>query len=379
MKFNTPYAPFLEALAGMWMLPKHVFGDGQNVATHPANARPVGTGPFKFESFRSGDRAILVRNDDYYGAKTDVTRMVFPILLDANSRKLALESGAVQYMYGSYLDKSAWAGIEKDPRFAGMRELGHVLTVTAHVNTTKGPLASYDVRKAIYQAINRKAIGDRAYYGYGTPARGPVPAEMSWATTSTVDFNRDLPFDPAAAKALLDKAGFPAASNGIRFTINLNYASDFSSLGLAGGLMQSNLADVGIKLNLVAEESQIWRDRVYKAGNYDIAIIFYTTFEDPSLGVTRAYICNPTKIVYRNASGLCDEALDADFAAAGATTDRGQRQAAFTRAEKRIEGLLHTYPLVIEKQFYFGRKDRWNMEQSHATHPIDWSLVKARN
>ena len=150
------------------------------------------------------------------------------------------------------------------------------------------------------------------------------------------------------------------------------------ALAAAAGVIQSNLGELGIKVNLIAEDSQVWRDRTYKAHNYDISMIFYTTFEDPSLGVTRAYICNKENMVYRNASGLCDEALDADFAAAGATTNRDERRAAFTRAEKRIEGLLHTYPIVVEQQFYFGRKDLWDMEAAHATHPVDWSLVKAR-
>lgn len=376
IKFSKPFAPFMEALCGIWIMPQHAYADGKDVATHPANSHPIGTGPFKFSSFVSGDKAVVVRNEDYWGEKTDVESIVFPILPDANSRALAFESGDVQYVYGSYIDKSAWQRILADSRFSGMRERGHVLTVTSHLNTTRGPLAKYEVRKAIYQAIDRKAIGERAYFGFAAPARGPVPSEMSWAASDEIDFRRDLPYDPAAAAKLLDEAGFPRNGDAPRFSLDLAYPAEFSSLAAAAGVIQSNLAELGIKINLIAEESTVWRDRVYKKHEYDISLIFYTTFEDPSLGVARAYICNKDNMVYRNASGLCSPELDADFAAAGATNNRDERRAAFAKAEKLIEGLLHTYPLVVEQQFYFGRTDLWDMEQAHATHPVNWSLVK---
>lgn len=377
VKFKSPFAPFIEALASVWILPKHVFGDGRDVSTHPANSTPIGTGPFKFQSFRSANRVVAVRYQDYWGPKTDVETMVFPVIPDSNARTLALESGNLHYSDFRYVDKSAYPRLLKDSRFAALPHIGALSVITAHMNTVTGPLAKYEVRKAVYQALDRGAIAQRAYYGYAVPARGAIPAKMSWAVSSDVDYNKDLPHDIATAAALLDGAGYPVGSDGTRFTLTLAYPSAYPAMEATASVMQSNLAQVGIKVNLVGEDFQVWTQRVFKAGDYSLAIIFYSTFEDPNLGIARAYVCNPNKAVYRNASGLCDEQLDALFVKAGATADREQRRAAFSEAEKRIEQLLHTVPLVVEEQYNFGRKDLWDLEQASATYPTNWSLVKA--
>ena len=176
VKLNKPFAPFIEAMAGFPIVPQHVYGDGQYIATHPANLNPVGSGPFNLESYASGDRVVLVRNDDYWGAKSDIERIVYPSLPDANARVLALEAGDVHYVAGSYIDKSAYKRLADDQRFIALPTLGGVSTVTVHVNTRDDrPLAKYEVRKALYQALNREMIAERAYYGFATPARGPIP------------------------------------------------------------------------------------------------------------------------------------------------------------------------------------------------------------
>lgn len=379
VKLNKPFAPFVEAMAGLPIVPRHVYGDGQDIATHPANLNPVGSGPFKLESFASGDRVVLVRNDDYFGAKSDVERMVFPILPDANARILALEAGDVHYVAGSYIDKSAYERLSKDPRFIGLDVLGGVSTVTIHPNTRgDSPLAKYEVRKAVYQALNRQMIAERAYFGYAKPSRGPIPSALSWPVSADVDFNKDLPFDAAAAAAALDAAGYPVGADGKRFTLSLSYIAEYGSQGAAANVIKANLADIGVEVNLVGEEFSVWAQRTYKDHKFDLSMVFYTSYEDPSIGVARIYVCNPDDVMFRNASGLCDPAIDEDFATASRTTDRDARRTAFAAAEKKIEGLLQTYPVVEEPSKHFGRQDIWNLEAAHKVYPPDWSLVTAK-
>jgi peptide/nickel transport system substrate-binding protein len=378
VKLKQPFAPFVEAMAGLPIVPKHVYGDGQPIATHPANLQPVGSGPFKFSIFQSGDHVELVRNDDYWGEKPTVDRLVLPIVPDGNARVLALEAGDIQYADGNYIDTSAYQRLAADSRFQSFPALGGVSTVTVHVNTRNGPLANYEVRKALYQALNRKMIAERAYYGYATPSRGPIPAALTWPVSPDVDFNRDLPFDPAAAKAALDKAGFPAGADGKRFSISLAYIAEFSPQAAAANVIKSNLADIGVDVNLIGEEFNIWAQRTYTDHKFDLSMVFYTSYEDPSIGVARVYVCNPDNVAFRNPTGFCDPELDKDFAAASATTDRDQRRAAFANAEKRILGELNTFPVVDTESLSFARKDLWDLEATHKVYPIDWSLAKAK-
>lgn len=379
VKLNTPFAPFVAAMSNFPIVPKHIYGDGQPVATHPANINPVGSGPFRFESFQSGDRIVVVRNDDYWGEMTDVTRIVFPIIPDQNSRILALESGDIHYLSASYVDRPSYKRLIDDPRLTGFPVLGGVNTLTAHVNSTEGPLANFDVRKALYQALDREMIAERAYFGFGSPSRGAIPVALSWATSPDVDFNEMLPFDPAAAAELLDEAGYPADSNGHRFSIDLAYIAEFGTLTDAAGIMKSNLAEIGVEVNLIGEEFSVWAQRTFTDRDYDLSIVFYTSYEDPSIGVTRVYVCNPEKVYFRNASGICDETLDEYFAEAGRLSDRDKRRAAFAKAENRLAEILHAYPIVDEVSLHFGNTDLWNLEEAHKVNPVDWSLVTAKD
>lgn len=376
--FNTPFAPFIEAIAGVWILPEHIFGDGQDPVTHPANMEPIGTGPFKFESFTPGDRAVVVRNDDYWQENTDVDRMVFVVMPDSNARLLALQAGEIDYLNSSYTNKSSFATLEQEPdKYAFLPVLGGFSTVTAHINSRNEVLADPAVRQALYQAIDRQAIVDKAYYGYADVTRGPIPAQMEWAVSPDVDFSEMMPFDREAAAAALDAAGYPAGADGTRFTVRIAIPSEYANIIEAANVIKSDFEEIGVGVDLVQEEFGVWTERVYKNHDYDISLIFYTTFEDPSLGITRAYVCNPNNINYRNASGVCDEQLDAAFARAGQSGDRAVRAEAFEEAELRIAELMHTWPVVVDEAKNVARGDRFDFSGVFSVHSPDWSKLRS--
>src|SRR5690606_713086 len=79
IKLATPFAPVLEALTNQVMLPTHIY-EGTDVTTNPANLAPVGTGPFKFNEFLPGDRIVVDRYDDYWGAQGAADQIVFKII-----------------------------------------------------------------------------------------------------------------------------------------------------------------------------------------------------------------------------------------------------------------------------------------------------------
>ena len=378
VKLNQPFAPFVEMMAGVRVLPKSVYGDGQDVATHPANMEPVGSGPFRFAAFESGERLILERFDGYWGETTEVDVIVMPMIPDQNARILALEGGDLDFVDGSYIDKSSYDRLLASPNLDSFTVLGGVNTLTAAVNGREGPLADFEVRKAVYEAINRDMLAERAYYGYGDVGRGAVPAAIAWAAAEDINFNDLMPFDPAAAEAALDAAGYPEGADGTRFTIDLTYPSEYGLLASAGGVIKSNLEDIGIKVNLEGSEFNVWADRTYTTHDFDMSIVFYTSYQDPSVGVARVYVCNPDDVAFRNPAGICDEELDAAFVRAGAVADPDARKEAFGEAEERLLQIMHAYPLIEESARHFGRSDRWDFTAAMATQPPNWSLVTAK-
>lgn len=380
VKLNKPFAPFVVTLAGIPIVPKSVYGDGQDLATHPANMEPIGTGPFKLAAFDAGERVVLERFDDYWGAKTELEVLVYPVIPDANARLLAFEGGEIGFLDSSMIDKSNYQRLKDDANISTHNVLGGISTLLLHVNSRQGPMAKPEVRRAIYQAINRDMIAERAYYGFGKAARGAIPADITWAADPAVDFRRELPFDVAAAGAALDAAGYPADAEGKRFSLKLNYISGYSVLGAASNVIRANLSEIGVDLQLLGEEFSVWSKNTYEDFGADLSIVFLTSYQDPSLGVARAYICNPDNVYFRNNSGICDPALDADFTKAGSVTDEALRREAFAAAEKRILASLHTMPLLDDPALHFGRKDLWDFGPTFATMPPNWSLItKAAN
>lgn len=378
VKLNQPFAPFVEMMAGLRILPKSVYGDGQDIATHPANLAPVGSGPFKFAAFESGERIILERFDDFWGQTPEVEVIVMPLIPDQNARILALEGGDLDFVEASYLDKSSYDRLLGSDVLESFTVLGGVNTLTAAVNGREGPLADFAVRKAVYEAINRDMLAERAYYGYGDVGRGAVPAAITWAADESIDFNDLMPYDPAAAAAALDAAGYPVGADGTRFTIDLTYPAEYGLLASAGGVIKSNLEEIGVAVNLEGAEFNVWMDRTYTSHDFDMSIVFYTSYQDPSVGVSRVYVCNPDDVAFRNPAGICSEELDAAFVRAGAVADPEARKAAFGEAERELLEIMHAYPLIEESALHFARSDRWDFTAAMATQPPDWSLVTAK-
>jgi peptide/nickel transport system substrate-binding protein len=348
VNLSAPFAPLLAALAGGWIMPKHVFTTS-DIATDPANMNPIGTGPFKFDAFVSGDKVELSEYEGYWGAKSNVSKMFWKIMPDPNARMLALQSGEIDWLYTSYIDKQQMDRLDQS-KFTKYPQIGAKGTGTAFFNTKKEELSSPAVRRAIYQAIDRDAINEKVLNGGGTVPRGPIPSMFKQLLTGAVDFNSELPFDPTAAAAALDAAGFKADSSGKRFSLRYAFQSIYPQDLALGNLVKANLEAVGINIELQGQDANVWAEKTY-SGDFDISYLNFSSFEDPSLGVSRLYLCNNDKVKFRNASGYCDNEIDQALTQAGQATDPSQRAEYFATAEKRILETMPAMPLLTANAF----------------------------
>ena len=165
--------------------------------------RPVGTGPFRFTRWDRGREIALEANPEYFNAAPKLAHVVFRLFPSSQ--------------WDTVYDEFVRGGLEDAPVPA--RDYARATQNPAHMhvrrglfsvrfygfNTKMGPLADRRVRQAIIHAIDREGIVQQAHFGRYVPARGIVPP-------GTLGFNPDLAgykYDPALAKALLAKAGFP--------------------------------------------------------------------------------------------------------------------------------------------------------------------------
>ncbi|WP_354002959.1 ABC transporter substrate-binding protein [Microbacterium elymi] len=375
--FSETYGPVLETVAQQFMLPKHVY-EGTDYVTNKANMAPIGTGPMKFDSYESGQQVVLVKNPDYWGGKVQVDRTVYPIMTDPNARMAALSTGEVDR---ADVDPSQQKKVADDPNLELQRTGFFPQDVTVMMNGKSTALADPAVRKAVFSAIDRKAVTDVALAGLGEPATGFFPPELDWALNTDIDFDREYPRNVDAINAALDDAGFPKKADGTRFTLNVRYISELSEVAATAEMVKSQLAEVGIKTNLVGTSGSVFTEKVYTDSDFDLAFLRSTVGADPSTGIVRWYACNPDRAAASNPSQICDDRIQKDADAALATTDRAQRGEAFKDLQQRADELMFYAPI----SWYYGsfptvNTTRWDgqLDRQPSTSMLPWTTMSLK-
>ncbi len=205
--YDKPYAPALLSW-GTWILPSHILEPawklGEDLRTTRQNRYPIGSGPYVFKEWKTGEKIVLESYHDYWEGRPFINRVVYRIIPDQSTIFLELKAKnidmagltPIQYRRQTdfpafrkafdryrYLSNSyAYLGFNlRDPRFQDKR-----------------------VRQAFAYAIDRQEIVDGVLLGLGQPAVGPYKPGTWWFKPDVKTYS----FDPARAKALLAEAGW---------------------------------------------------------------------------------------------------------------------------------------------------------------------------
>ncbi|GAA2438415.1 ABC transporter substrate-binding protein [Streptomyces lavendulocolor] len=205
LTLKYPYAPFAERTV-LGIAPEHVAGK-QDVNTGPFTTRPIGTGPYVLTSWSKGEKLSFRANPHYWGGAPKVKKLTMAIIKDDDVRATRLRSGDLD---GAILPPNLAKGFKGDRAkkiFEATTYDYRLVTLPTH-NRVTGDTA---VRRALDVAVDRKAMVDQILEGAGKPAYGPVPTDSEWFTEGT-----ERPHDPAAARKILDDAGWKPGPDGIR-------------------------------------------------------------------------------------------------------------------------------------------------------------------
>jgi peptide/nickel transport system substrate-binding protein len=177
---------------------------------------PIGTGPFKFESWTRGDRLTLSRYDDYWGEKAKLDQVIFRPIPDNAARLQALQTGEIQGY--DLVEPQDIPTIEGDSNLQILDRpafnVGYV-----GINQAKKPLDMLEVRQAIAHGLDRQQVVDEFYAGRGEVAKEFMPPEV----VGYADDVTEYPFDPEKSKQLLQDAGLT-----LPVAIEFWYPSDVS-------------------------------------------------------------------------------------------------------------------------------------------------------
>ena len=229
-------------------------------AAHLAIA-PVGTGPFRFGSWRRGDRLSLIRNAAYWGARPAIGGVEFRFITDASAAYAAMKTHAVE-LFPDYPAPEQLAQLRADPtlRVSVTPSEGEVILA---LNNARGPFRDLRVRRAIAHAIDRRAIIEGAMFGYGTPIGSHFPPQ----NPDHVDLTGRYPFDPARGRALLAAAGYPDGFDAVLTLPPPAYARR------SGEIVAAQLRQIGIHVTIAPVEWPQWLDTVFARHRYDMTIV----------------------------------------------------------------------------------------------------------
>jgi dipeptide transport system substrate-binding protein len=209
------------------------------------NQQPIGTGPFQFVAYQKDAVIRYKANSDYWGGKQPIDDLVFAITTDASVREQKLKAGECQVI--PYPNPADLEALKADPNINVMEQEGLNVGYLAY-NTQQKPFDNPKVRKALNMAINKQAIIDAVFQGAGKIAKNPIPPTM-WSYNNDI---KDDPYDPEAAKKMLEEAGVKDLSMKIwAMPVQRPYNPNARRMA---ELMQADFAKIGVKVEIVSYE-----------------------------------------------------------------------------------------------------------------------------
>lgn len=281
--YEKPFAPALTTWGFMVVLPKHLL-EGKDITKTDFGRHPVGTGPYVFKKWLSGQEVVLSSNRDYFEGRPYIDKYVYRVIPDQAAMFLALKTGNIDIMgltplqYTKQTDNDFFRKNFRKYRYP-------VFSYTYLGFNLRHPwFQDIRVRQAIAHAINKNEIVDVVLFGLGSPATGPyVP--NTWPYNPHV---KKYEYDPEKAKKLLKEAGWEDTDgDGIvdkdgknfEFTILTNMGNNQRKK--AATIIQWRLKEVGIKVNIRVLEWSAFINEFIDKRRFEAVILGWGINLDP--------------------------------------------------------------------------------------------------
>ena len=301
-RFRRAYADQLfDATHYVAPIPAHLLASVPPAELHRSGymKSPVGSGPFRWVRSRPGDFIELEAVPDFFLGRSDVSRLIFRTVSDADARINMMLSGEGDALIGAIPPL-----VNRDRLLA----TGHVRLVTTPSNaiayllfnqrapgdsTRPHPiLGDVRVRRAIVAALDRTAMVQSVYGPYAEVPYGPASGMLWISALAPKPAGRDL----ALARRLLGEAGWADSDRdgildrgGRPLELSVNVPSTSAARRMMAIQAQEQLRQVGIRLEVLMLERPVWQER-HVTGNFDIG--FGSATQDPTpAGLTQSWSC----------------------------------------------------------------------------------------
>ena len=284
VSYTKPFAPALSSW-GVSILPKHLL-EGKDIVHSPLARKPVGTGPYKFKQWVTGEKIVLEANPDYFEGRPYIDRYVYRIIPDTATMFLELKAESLDQMGLrplQYLKQTNYPAFRK--KFNKFRYPAFAYTYLGY-NLLDEKFKDKRVRQAISYAIDKQEIIDGVLMGLGQVATGPYKPG-TWYYNPEV---RRYPYRPDKAGELLAQAGWTDTNgdgildkNGepFRFTIITNQGNELRAQ--TAQIIQQRLKQVGIEVKIrIIEWAAFLKEFVHKK-KFEALILGWSVGQDPDV------------------------------------------------------------------------------------------------
>jgi len=349
IKLPTSSAGFLGGLSQIYCIPKHIYEGVDNIGDSDLNNTPIGSGPFKFKEYKSGESFVVERFDDYFGGKPFLDSITFKIVKDSNSANASLASGDIN------------ARLINSEEYDTVNSAGNVNIINYDSGRVNGmsfnqniqALKDIKVRQAIAYAINKQELSEFAYVSseYATPAYSILTPDTMYYDDSLTKYDNDVD----KAKALLQEAGQKDLK------LNVLYISTNKTMENEATYIKEKLAVVGIELELFPLDEATYKNKILETDSteYDLLLHFYTLGEEPSLYAD--IISGGSRSNY---SHVTDTELDALWTKGNIISDETERSAVYQEIQQKVNDNMYVYPIAYSKGFYAVDKTFGGFEEA---------------
>jgi peptide/nickel transport system substrate-binding protein len=286
--YEKPYARALTTWSD-YMLPKHLlepYVTQGKLRESPQNRSPIGTGPYRFQEWRTAEKVVLLANPDYYEGRPYIGRVVYRVIPSQATIFLELKAKGVDYVrtltafqYARQTDYPAFRKAYNKFRYPSS------FYTFLGFNLKDPRFADRRVRQAFAHAINKRELIDGVVLGLAREVNGPI-RPGTWAFTDDV---RRYAYSPDKAKALLAQAGWiDRDDDGVvedkegkpfAFTILTNQGNDERKK--VAEIIQQRLKEVGVKADIQVIEWAAFIKEYVKPRRFEAVILGLGAGVDP--------------------------------------------------------------------------------------------------
>jgi peptide/nickel transport system substrate-binding protein len=330
--YPQPFAPALGSWA-LAMLPEHLL-KGQDITKSPLGLHPIGTGPYIFKKWKTGQLIALAYNPNYFEGRVYLNGYIYRVIPDMATMFLELKAGNIDRMGLTPLQYTRQTAYPKFDRLFKKYRYMPFSYIYLGYNLRDPLFADRRVRQALTCAINKKEIIDGVLMGLGVAATGPYKPGTWYYNPNVPKFS----YNPARAKALLAAAGWHPDADGVltkngqpfEFTILTNQGNDIRVR--TAEIIQRRLHNIGIQVKIRTIEWAAFLKEFIDKRRYQAVLLGWNTGLDPDQ--YDIWSSTKTKPGELNFIGYHNPEVDKLLAEGRHTFDREKRRQAYFKFQE---------------------------------------------